>query len=178
MIQNYLFSLLIQNYLLCLLIGLSVASAHGFALASHRFGLRRILVFLLLDAAIIAIALALTRLYLLVTLTTQFHQDLFSQDFLSIAFMGRLPLLLFFATATPYLGDAIAIGLITWEHLRLLNHLIAGLGLPPLPVILFTFPPMALFLSVVVLLQRYRWDRIRSLVLARAEIHPPPVQGV
>ncbi len=145
--------------ILLLLVGLSFSLSHGFALLANRLTPRQILVRLLLDALVLALAFLLASGVDMVLLAALATPPVRPSAFLAQMDGVLLPGLAYALVAAPYIGTPLAVLLWGWMHLGTIQRLHHGFGLPWLQALLLATPGFLVALALVVLLFRQSWQR-------------------
>lgn len=157
-----------------LLVGLSFSLSHVFALLANRLTPRQILVRLLLDALVLALAFLLASAVDMVLLAALATPPVRPSAFLAQMDGVLLPGLAYGLVAAPYIGTPLAVVLWGLVHLGTLQRLHQGFGLPWLQALTLATPGFLVALALVVLLFRQSWQRSYRRLAGAMEAGAPP----
>jgi hypothetical protein len=144
---------------LLLLVGLSFSLSHAFALLANRLTPRQILVRLLLDALVLALAFLLASGVDMVLLAALATPPVRPSAFLAGMDRVLLPGLAYGLVAAPYIGAPLAVVLWALLHLGTVHRLHHLFGLPWLQALTLATPGFLVALALVILLFRQSWQR-------------------
>ena len=144
---------------LLLLVGLSFSLSHVFALLANRLSPRQILVRLLLDALVLALAFLLASGVDMVLLAALATPPVRPSAFLAGMDGVLVPGLAYVLVAAPYLGGPLAVLLWALLHLGTVQRLHDGFGLPWSQALGLATPGFLVALALVALLFRQSWQR-------------------
>lgn len=145
--------------ILLLLVGLSFSLSHVFALLANRLTPRQILVRLLLDALVLALAFLLASGVDMVLLAALATPPVRPSAFLAQMDGVLLPGLAYALVAAPYIGRLLAVLLWGLLHLGTIQRLHQSFGLPWLQALLLSTPGFLVALALVLLVFRQSWQR-------------------
>lgn len=143
---------------LVLLVGLSMAVSHAFALLANRLTPRQIAVRLLLDALVLALALLLASLVDMLLLAAVAARPVHPTAFLNGMGVALIPGLFYGLVAAPYIADLLAVGLWFLVHLNVVTLLHLRFSLPWGEALLLATPGYLLAMVLVALLFRQGWQ--------------------
>jgi hypothetical protein len=143
---------------LLLLVALSFSLSHAFALLANRLTPRQILVRLLLDALVLALAFLLASSLDMVLLASLASRPVPPSAFLACMDGVLQPALAYALTAAPYLGVPLAVGLWSLVHFATLQRLHHCFALPWPEALALATPGFLVALGLVLLLFRQSWQ--------------------
>lgn len=143
---------------LLLLVGLSVSLSQAFALLANRLTPRQILLRLLLDALVFALALLLCGVIDMLLLAGLAHRPVQPIAFVNSMGAALIPALLHALVAAPYIGDLIAITIWGLVHLNVITLLHSRFALSWQQALLLASPGFLVALSLMALLFRQSWQ--------------------
>ncbi|MEY4352380.1 MAG: hypothetical protein ACK40D_12020 [Cyanobacteriota bacterium] len=143
---------------LLLLVGASMALSHVFALLANRLNRRQILVQLLLDVLILAVAYLLALACDMVLLRLFASRPVPPGEMLEGVAPCLLPATLYVFAAAPYVGELIAGALWVMVHLNVVAFVHARFHLPPAEALLLCSPGYGLATALVWVRFRQRWQ--------------------
>jgi hypothetical protein len=142
---------------LLLLVGLSMALSHVFALLANRLTSRQIGVHLLLDALMLSVAFLLSSSTDMLLLSQWASKPVHPTQFLDGMAACLLPACFYVLVAAPYVGNWIAAGIWLLIHLNVLTLLHVRFGLAYEQAFVLATPGFALALLLVWILFRQSW---------------------
>lgn len=143
---------------LLLLVGLSFSLSHGFALLANRLTPRQILVRLLLDALVLALAFLLASSLDMVLLAGLASRPVPPSAFLACMDGVLRPGLGYVLVAAPYLGLPLAVGLWSLLHFATVQRLHTCFALPWPEALALATPGFLMALLLVLVLFRQSWQ--------------------
>ena len=143
---------------LLLVVGLSVSLSHGFALLANRLTPRQILVRLLLDGLVLALALLLASVIDMLLLVLLAERPVHPSAFVNDMGAALIPGLFYGLVAAPYISDLIALVLWFLLHLNVVTLLHMQFALPWGMALALATPGFLLALGLVALLFRQSWQ--------------------
>ena len=144
---------------LLLLVGLSMSLSHVFALLANRLSVRQILLRLLLDALMLAVAFLLSTSIDMVLLNLFASSPVRPTLFINGMASCLLPACFYVAVAAPYVGETIGLGIWWLMHLNVVTFLHVRFDLPYDQALLLSSPGYLFAVLLVWLLFRQSWRR-------------------
>ena len=144
---------------LLLIVGISMSLSHVFALLANRLSARQILLRLLLDALILALAFLLSSSIDMVLLRLYASNPVHPSAFIDGAAACLLPACFYVCVAAPYIGETI--GFVIWVlmHLNVVTYVHVRFALPWDQSLLLCSPGFLFAVLLVGLLFRQSWQR-------------------
>lgn len=142
-----------------LLVGLSMSLAHLFALVANQLTPRQIVVQLLLDALVLAVALLLAALVDMALLAVVVEGPLQPWALFESLGTALLPGLFYVLVAAPYVGDLIAVAIWVLIHLNVVAVLQARFPLTAAQALALASPGYVLALLLISALFYQGWQR-------------------
>lgn len=156
---------------LLLLVGLSMSLSHVFALLANRLSVRQILLRLLLDALMLAVAFLLCTSIDMVLLNLYATTPVQPTQFIDGIATCLLPACFYVAVAAPYVGESIGLGIWWLMHLNVVTFLHVRFELPWNQALLLSSPGYLFAVLLVWLLFRQSWRR--GYVMLASELGDP-----
>jgi hypothetical protein len=154
---------------LLLLVGISFSLSHAFALLANRLTPRQILVRLLLDALVLALAFLLACGVDMVLLAALATPSVRPSAFLAAMDGVLAPGLAYGLVAAPYIGAPLAVILWALIHLGTVQRLHQVFGLPWLQALTLSTPGFLVALALVALLFRQSWQSSYRMLAGEVE---------
>lgn len=148
-----------RGFEILLLVGLSMSLAHLFSLVANQLTPRQILVQLLLDALVLAVALLLATLVDMALLALVVEGPLQPWGLFESLGAALLPGVFYVLVAAPYVSDLIAVTIWVLIHLNVVALLQARFALPASQALALATPGYALALLLVSALFYQGWQR-------------------
>lgn len=140
------------------LVGLSMALSHLFALLANRLTPRQIAMQLILDVLVLSLAVLMSTLINMVMLSTFAHVPITPSALVNRMGAALIPGLFYVLVAAPYIGDLIAVMIWFLIHLNVISLLHAHFGISHGQALLLTAPGYTLALTLVMGLFRQGWQ--------------------
>ncbi len=140
------------------LVGLSMALSHLFALVANRLTPRQIAIQLLLDGLVLSVALLLGNLINMVMLVTFAHAQVTPSALIDRMGPALIPGLFYVLVAAPYISDLIALTIWFLIHLNVVTLLHAHFGLDYGQALLLAAPGYTVALLLVMALFHQGWQ--------------------
>lgn len=143
---------------LVLMVGLSMSTAHLFALLANRLTPRQIAIRLVLDGLILSMALLLATLVTMLMLALFSDVGLKQGELFDQIGAALIPGLFYALVAAPYISDLIAVSIWFLIHLNLITLLHANLAMSYGQALLISTPGFTLALLLVISLFHQSWQ--------------------
>ena len=157
-----------------ILVGLSMAFSHLFALLANRLTPRQIAIQLLLDGLVLAVALLLASLVNMIMLGTFAHAQITPTALIDRMGPALLPGLLYVLVAAPYISDLIALTIWFLIHLNVVTLLHAHFGISYGTALLLATPGYSVALLLVIVLFHQSWQAGYRRLASELETLPQP----
>ena len=143
---------------LLLLVGLSFSLSHAFALLANRLSPRQILLRLLLDGLVLALAFLIAGGIDMLLLALLADRPVHPTAFVDAMGAALLPGLFYGLVAAPYISDLIAVAIWFLVHLNLVTLLHVRFERAWTQALLLSSPGFLIALALVALLFRQSWQ--------------------
>lgn len=143
---------------LLLLVGLSFSLSHAFALLANRLSPRQILLRLLLDGLVLALAFLIAGGIDMLLLALLVDRPVHPTAFVDAMGAALLPGLFYGLVAAPYISDLIAVAIWFLVHFNLVTLLHVRFELAWTQALLLSSPGFLIALALVALLFRQSWQ--------------------